>query len=142
MITVLALIAFTGLVILGVHQTTRDGMLLGFLGQDYQSGLQAVMEEAAAQDAIIEKDGDYGLEINGEFRSFDQIFGPNLIQRFLAPISTPITECPTCMSSFWSALVFGLYFGLGSMAILVFVPFAVAGLIQVLAPIRSLYNLK
>lgn len=142
MITVLALIAFTGLVILGVHQTTRDGMLLGFLGQDYQSGLQAVMEDAAAQDKLIERDGVYGLEINGEFKSLDDVFAPNWIQRLLAPISTPITECPTCMSSFWTVVVFGLYFGTDSFAILVLAPFAVAGLIQVLAPIRSLYNLK
>lgn len=142
MITVLALIAFTGLVILGVHQTTRDGMLLGFLGQDYQSGLQAVMEEAASQDALIERNGVYGAEFKGKFIPLDELFAPNWIQRLLAPISTPITECPTCMSSFWTVVVFGLYFGISPMAILTLAPFAVAGLIQVLAPIRSLYNLK
>lgn len=142
MITVLALIAFTGLVILGVHQTTRDGMLLSFLGQDYQSGMQAVMEEAAAQDALVEKDGNYGIEIDGQFRTLEEVFSPNPIQRLLAPISTPLTECPTCMSSVWTVVVFGLYFGIGPMAVLVLAPFAVAGLIQVLAPIRSLYNLK
>lgn len=142
MITVLALIAFTGLVILGVHQTTRDGMLLGFLGQDYQSGLQDVMHQAASQDALIERDGVYGAEFKGKFIPLHELFEPNWIQRLLAPVSTPITECPTCMSSFWTVVVFGLYFGISPMAILALAPFAVAGLIQVLAPIRSLYNLK
>lgn len=173
MITVvISLVAFTALVIIGVHATTRPGMLLAAFGQQVSEESALVDLDTDLVNDLLKAQEDFLEDVENILASDDkntrfEIIDLSIkyicacderkamhdedtfeleesfdgksrqpIRRLLRPISTPLTECTTCMSSVWSIAVFGAYL-ISPYALVLFVPFAVAGSIQIIESLKT-----
>ena len=163
----ISLILFIGLVIIGFHAVTRKGMLFSGFGSDSSEleEMQAMKEELKEdllklqQDfffeasELIEGGNDITALTNFYLSAFErcvEVHSEELsnfhcqrcepqtrLQKFKAWISKPFSECTTCMSSVWTVLVLSAFF-LAPKLLIIFMPFAVAGLIQLFEGIKSL----
>lgn len=163
----IALIVFIGLVIIGFHAVTRKGMLLSGLGSDSTDFEQIEgMKEELKEDLLklqqdfffeasdlIEGGKDITALTNHYLISFErcvEVHSEELsnfhcqrckektrFEKFKAWISKPFSECTTCMSSVWTIAVLTVFF-VNQSLLIIFVPFAVAGIIQLFEGIKSL----
>lgn len=163
----ISLIVFIGLIIIGFHAVTRKGMLLSGLGSDSSEleEMEAIKEEFKedllelqqnfyfeASD-LIEGGSDTANLVNFYIAAFERRVEMHTeeltnwhcskcqkrtrLQKFKAWISKPFSECTTCMSSAWTIIVLSLFF-LAPNLLIIFMPFAVAGIIQLFEGIKSL----
>ena len=163
----ISLIVFIGLVIIGFNAVTRKGMLLSGLGSD-SSELEEMeaMKDELKEDLLELQNNFYveccelieggkepqsvlnhylvAIERRTEIHNEDilnwhceKCKPQTRLQKFKAWISKPFSECTTCMSSVWTVLIFVIYF-INSDLLVMLVPFAVAGIIQLFEGIKSL----
>ena len=162
----ISLIVFIGLVIIGFHAVTRKGMLLSGFGSDSSEleEMQAMKDELKEDLLELQQDffSDYlnqrrGTDTDRLVREYLEAFEQRMtlhneniidwtcekckpqtrLQKFKAWISKPFSECTTCMSSVWTVLVLSAFF-LAPNLLIIFMPLAVAGIIQLFEGIKSL----
>ena len=163
----ISLIVFIGLVIVGFNAVTRKGMLLSRLGSDSSEleEMQAMKDELKEDLLKIQQDFffeareliEFGNDIteltNNYLSAFQcrvEIHTDELtnwhcekckpqtrLQKLKQWISKPFSECTTCMSSVWTIIILSAFF-LAPNLLIIFMPFAVAGIIQLFEGIKSL----
>ena len=163
----ISLIVFIGLVIIGFNAVTRKGMLLSGLGSD-SSELEEMeaMKDELKEDLLELQNNFYveccelieggkepqsvlnhylvAIERRTEIHNEDilnwhceKCKPQTRLQKFKAWISKPFSECTTCMSSVWTIIILSAFF-LAPNLLIIFMPFAVAGIIQLFEGIKSL----
>lgn len=163
----ISLILFIGLVIIGFHAVTRKGMLLSGFGSDNREleEMEAIKDELKEDlltlqqnfyfevSDLIEGGNDTTNLVNFYIAAFErrvEMHTDNLtnwhcskckkktrLQKFKQWISKPFSECTTCMSSVWTIIILSAFF-LAPNLLIIFMPFAVAGIIQLFEGIKSL----
>jgi len=124
LLTAILALIINGLIIIGVHRSTRDGMIFGFVERwwvrenpDDPAKPLAYHLQQSERIKIEMAHFDYGNRINGLEK--DAEFHEKKIREleqlepapFIVPtISYPLTECPVCMPSVWGALGFAGFY--------------------------------
>lgn len=170
MIEILTLTFLTVLIIFGVHAVTRSDKLLSFLGvrikdeeelnklesminvdridlqEDFFASLSQTID-VPKKLALIEKYKLAHERLNNYHERYHELKAKiqskkrNIFWKIISPFAPMLTECLTCMSSFWSAATFTTYFFISdtqlNFAFIILLPFCVAGLIEIICRIAQ-----
>ena len=165
MTEIIILIPFIVFVIFGVHAVTRQDKLLSFLGVYIKEEIESQFLSKKVESDLLTLQEHFFEDLNEDMSNVkkfalvlnyeqaranienyhDRYFELNEIVkkkkqktlwRVISPFAPMLTECLTCMSSFWSSVILLIYFldvnVLDVSILFFFVPFAVAGFVEII----------
>jgi len=132
LLTAILALIINGLIIIGVHRSTRDGMIFGFVERWWVRGSEKAAhdEKEKRRKAFYDfsewrkskwPNGQDGNTYNGMSYLDAEAHCSRLYQRWMnwvgameetnpPAISYPLTECPVCMPSVWGAIGFAGFY--------------------------------
>ena len=99
LLTAILALIINGLIIIGVHRSTRDGMIFGFVERWW-------VRENPEYKTWLKKFGETPIDDEGIWEFAET--KPD--QYCVSFVGHPLTECPVCMPSVWGALGFAGFY--------------------------------